>query len=203
MVKRLLVLSTLLLFAASARAGVVVALDNVSNVSGHFNWVYNVTLENNSQMSAEDYFVLYDIPGLITPPVWSPNVGTPPNLTGVPDITHWTVAETGTGPVPPNLLPKDGSDPNAVVSLNPGEPLIAPRPQDTSGLLLGQLTVSSPFDTEGLINFTSQSAQSGGSPLYVIKLVAGPIPEPSTVGMMGAGLMAFVAVALRRRRPPR
>jgi len=46
MVKRLLVLSTLLLFAASARAGVVVALDNVSNVSGHFNWVYNVTLEN-------------------------------------------------------------------------------------------------------------------------------------------------------------
>ena len=72
MVKRLLVLSTLLFFAASARAGVVVALDQVTPVSGHFDWIYNVTLENSSQMAPNDFFVIYDIPGLSNA-AWVPN----------------------------------------------------------------------------------------------------------------------------------
>ena len=71
MVKRLLVLSSLLLFATGARAGVVVALeDNKQQANG--DWIYDITLEQNTQMTAKDFFVIYDIPQ-ISNASWDPN----------------------------------------------------------------------------------------------------------------------------------
>jgi len=196
MVKRLLGLSTLLLFAAGAEAGVVISLESKAPSGSGFNWVYDVTLERNSLMSQNDFFVIYDIPGLSNP-LWAPNTSDANGNTGVPDINSWAVSQPPVGPVPPFLNPNDNpATPNVEVQLISND-TIAPRDPltDPNGLLLGKLTVTSPFSTEGIIDYTSQ-----GSALNVVASVPGPIPEPSTVGMMGAGLVAVSLFALRRRR---
>jgi len=66
--------------------------------------------------------------------------------------------------------------------------------------LLGKLTVTTPPLAKGFIDYTSQTAQLSGSGLSVVSSVAGPVPEPSTFGMMGAGLAVVAGFALRRRR---
>jgi|SRR6478609_1172929 len=197
MVKRLLVLSSLLLFATGARAGVVVALeDNKQQANG--DWIYDITLEQNTQMTAKDFFVIYDIPQ-ISNASWDPNneaLGT-----GIPDVGGWSTTEPGAGPVPPNLLPNDSpSLANVLVTLQDGFGPITPRAQDVNGLLLGKLTVTTPPLAKGFIDYTSQTAQLSGSGLSVVSSVAGPVPEPSTFGMMGAGLAVVAGFALRRRR---
>jgi len=206
MVKRLLVLGSLLVFAASARAGVVVSLDQIANTSGHFDWIYDVTLENNSRMSTGDFFALYEIPGLLPNGItWNPNDGVDSGgqATNVPPLADWTIEQRAFGPVVPNLTPRDFGDPNVQITLSALNTTIEPRPQDVNGLLLGQLTLSSSIGIGRVINYTTKSAQGPDSNLFVIGRTAGPIPEPSTVGMMGAGLAAVLAVALRRRRSPR
>ena len=101
MVKRLLGLSTLLLFAAGAEAGVVISLESKAPSGSGFNWVYDVTLERNSLMSQNDFFVIYDIPGLSNP-LWAPNTSDANGNTGVPDINSWAVSQPPVGPVPPS-----------------------------------------------------------------------------------------------------
>jgi hypothetical protein len=196
MVKRLLVLSSLLLFATGARAGVVVALEgNTQQANG--DWIYDITLEQNSQMSAKDFFVIYDIPE-ISNVSWDPNneAGA-----GIPDVAGWSVTEPAAGPVPANLLPIDlPGIANVLVTLQDGFGPFSPRPQDVNGLLVGKLTITTPPLAKGFIDYTSQTAQLSGSGLSVVSSVAGPVPEPSTFGMMGAGLAVVAAFALRRRR---
>ncbi len=200
MFKRLLAMSTLLLFSVGANAGIVVALDGTSATAGGFNWTYDVTLEPDSLMSRNNYFVLYDISG-VTNPVWAPNTIDPDGVvTGVPDASKWSVATLASGPVPPFLNPIDnGGLPNVLVTLADNT-TIMPRSKDVAGLLLGKLTVTSPVGNEGIIDYASQAAQLSGSELRVVGGVAGPVPEPSTVGMMVAGLAAAMGFALRRRR---
>src|SRR5215213_9497818 len=106
MVKRLLGLSTLLLFAAGAEAGVVISLESKTPSGSAFNWVYDVTLERNSIMSQNDFFVIYDIPGLSNP-IWAPNTSDINGPTGVPDINSWSLLQPPAGPVPPFLSPND------------------------------------------------------------------------------------------------
>jgi hypothetical protein len=197
MVKRLIVLSSLLLFATGAKAGVVIALEgNTQQASG--DWIYDITLEQNTQMSAKDFFVIYDIPE-ISNVSWDPN--NEAAGANIPDVAGWSTTEPGAGPVPANLLPNDSpSIANVLVTLQDGFGPITPRPQDVNGLLLGKLTVTTPPLAKGFIDYTSQTAQLSGSPLSVVSSVAGPVPEPSTFGMMGAGLAVVAAFALRRRR---
>jgi hypothetical protein len=121
-------------------------------------------------------------------------------VTGVPDASKWSVATLASGPVPSFLHPIDnGSLPNVLVMLNDNT-TVTPRSKDVAGLLLGKLTVTSPVGNEGIIDYASQAAQLSGSELRVVGGVAGPVPEPSTVGMMVVGLAAAMGFALRRRR---
>jgi hypothetical protein len=191
MVKRLLILGAMLCFASSAKAGVVVALEGNGPVGN--NWTYDVTLERGSVLTTAGFFVLYDIPGLTSGPIWTPNTAD-----GVPGVSNWLISQPLSGPVPPNLLPNDTPGiPNVEVEYT-GLDSISPRalPDDPQGLLLGKLTLTTPITAQGFIDYTSQGA--GG--LRVVGSVAGPIPEPSSIGMMGVGLATVLAVALRRRR---
>jgi hypothetical protein len=200
MLKRLLVLSTLLVCAAGARAGVIVTFDSRTQTATGFDWVYDVTLEPGARMSPNDFFVVYDIPGL-TGATWDPN-NTATN--GVPDVGDWQVDESAFGPFPLFAkLPDNPNFPNVLVTLQGVSPIVPILGIDDNGKFLGQLTVSTPIGTQGLIDFSSLSAQASGTPLFDTGRIAGPIPEPSTVGMMGAGLVALVVVALRRRRQTR
>src|SRR2546423_1413118 len=100
MVKRLLVLSTLLVFAAGAKAGVIVSFDHRTPAAGGFDWVYDVNLEPSARMSPTDFFVIYDIPGL-TNAIWDPNdTDSGGNPTGVPTVGSWSVTEQAVGPYP-------------------------------------------------------------------------------------------------------
>src|SRR5215208_3731998 len=119
MVKRLLVLSTLLLFSAGAKAGVVIALESKTASAGGFDWAYSVTLERNSLMSQNNFFVIYDILGLSGNPVWTPNTSDANGNTNVPDITGWTVFQPLAGPVPAFLNPSDNPTiPNVEILLS-------------------------------------------------------------------------------------
>jgi len=198
MLKRLLLLCTLLICTAGARAGVIVNFDHKSQTATGFDWVYSVTLEPGAQMSPTDFFAIYDFVGLN-------GISWDPDLTGtnpVPPLTDWLVTQEFDGPTALFAKPRDTlALPNAVVTLA-GTTVIVPTSDDKNGKHLGDLTLSTPIGQQGFLDFASISSQLSGSPLFSVSAlpgIPGPVPEPGTFGMMGAGLVAVVAVALRRR----
>src|SRR4249920_2666788 len=187
MVKRVLVVSAMLCFAASAKAGVVVSLENGSP-SGN-NWVYDVTLERLGVMKTNDFFVVYDLAG-VTSAVWAPEAAVPPS-------SDWSTAQPLVGPVPTGLLPTDNSGiPNLLVTYTGATDITVPGPDS---LLLGKITVTTPITEKGFVDYTSTAGNTDG--LLVVSSTPGPaIPEPGTMGMLAAGVAAVVGVGLRRRR---
>jgi len=201
MAKRFLGFCALLLLSAGANAGIVIDLVSKTANANQFDWTYAVTLERDTLMAQNDFFVIYGIPG-INNALWTPNTSDSHGQTGVPGPADWQVSEPLSGPVPSFLAPNDKPNiPNVEISLLADTTIQARNVAfDPNGLLLGTLTVTTPFGQNGIIDYTSISTQLSGSDLNVVHSVTGPIPEPSTVGMMGAGLLAVVAFALRKRR---
>jgi hypothetical protein len=201
MLMRLLVFGLLVVCAQGARA-IVVTFDAAAS-SGN-TYVYNVTLEPGAFMRADsdpasptqNAFTLYDFPGLVRA-TFAADPGLPLNAVVVSTPT------TGFNPI--GIAPEapDSALLNITVRLDSG-PDIEPLKLDPLGnpVPLGTLTVIGPFAAPTkVIEFSGQAIQTDGDrPLGTWSTTVGPIPEPSTVGFMGAGLAAVVALALRRRR---
>ena len=191
MLKRLLLAGLLLVCGEGARAAIIVTLDHVTD----FDWVYNVSLQSSAFMSVGDAFTVYDFPGL-QEAVFTPDAG--PAIAG----RSFELTQAGTGFTPSFVVPNDlpGLE-NVTVKLSGGDPVV---PDPSGGaLLLGQLTLTGLAAQPGkAIDFTGLSAQqSGGTAVSNIASVPAPVPEPTTVGFMGLGLLAVTALALRRRKP--
>ena len=188
MLKRLFVVGLLLVYGQGAGAAILVTLNQVTN----FDWVYDIRLQPQSFMSQGDAFTVYDFPALQSA-TFIPDAG-------VADRT-FALGMAGTGFTPPLVAPTD--DPqldNVTVTLTGGDQIVPSSLGDA--VTLGQLVLTGVSATPGEpINFTGLSAQqAGGTALSNIGFVPAPVPEPSTIGFMGVGLLAVAGLALRRRK---
>jgi len=188
MLKRLLLAGLMLVCGEGARAAIIVTLDHVTG----FDWVYNVRLQSSAFMSEGDAFTVFDFPGLQNA-VFTADAG-------VADRS-FSLTEAGTGFTPPFVVPTDLPQlQNVTVTLTGGDQIVPPPLGDP--ILLGQLTLTGlSAETGKSIDFTGLSAQqSGGTPVSNLSSIPAPVPEPTTLGFMGAGLLAVTALALRRRK---
>jgi hypothetical protein len=197
MLMRLLVFGLLVVCAQGARA-IVVTFDAAAS-SGD-TYVYNVTLEPGAFMQADsdpasltqNAFTLYDFPGLVSA-TFEKELGLP--------LNEFVVSTPTTGFNPIGIAPLvDTGLPNITVRLDSG-PRIEPDPEGDP-VSLGTLSVIGPVGAPTkVIEFSGQAIQNDGDTrLGNWSTTVGPIPEPSTVALMGAGLAVVAALALRRRR---
>jgi PEP-CTERM motif len=197
MLMRLLVFGLLVVCAQSARA-IVVTFD--ADASSGNTYVYNVSLDPGAFMQAnadptsptQNAFTLYDFPGLVSA-TFEKDAGLP--------LNEFVLSTPTTGFNPVGIRPQvDTALPNITVRLDSG-PQINPDPEGDP-LPLGTLTVIGPFAAPTqVVEFSGQAIQKDGKTrLGNWSTTVGPIPEPSTVGLMGAGLAAVAVLALRRRK---
>lgn len=187
MVKRSLITAALLASSAAANAAVVVQFTgNAGN-----EWHYDVSLSPGALLESGNFFTVYDFKGLQNIN-WSPVVG---------NASDWSTSQSATSPAPFHINPGDnpGID-NATVTFS--GPNFDPGQTKT---LLGTLTLtgltSGPAEK---IVFGSEAVEKGvnPTPLGFFAQTSGPsvVPEPSTIGMMVAGLLGVAGLARRRMR---
>ncbi len=193
MLKHLLVVG-LLLVCGGARAAIIVTLDHLP-ASGDFDWVYNITLQSEGKMLVKDFATIYDFPGLQS---FGFVASSDPKVAG-----HTFVASTQlTGDTPSGVnagfLKDNPLLANVTVTLTDGSDIIPIG----ANVLLGKLTLTGLTDQVGeRIKFTSLAAQQAGStPVVQVGTTPAAVPEATTMGFMGAGLLAVAALALRRRK---
>ena len=203
MLRRLVVLSTLLICASAVRAGIVVSFNPA--LSNATDWFYDVRLEPGAVLPHNGYFELYDIPDL--------TVVTVRVTSGASKLEDWHVDEPlfgqATGFPPPGFTnPHD--NPNLVnvqVSLSGNE--IKPG---NAILDLLQLRISTLNHSQGTISYTDLSQQTSGSPIFDLGMVTGPAlltttvvaaPEPAIPAMLITGLVTLIVLAFYRSRQRR
>lgn len=202
--KRLLVLAAVsaVMWIQSAGATIIVTLDSISPVlgdPGNYQWIYRASLQPDQNMRPGDFFTVYDI-GAWTNKAgfqFSPNQ----DLTDLGYSFSTSVqllGQTPSGTVPTNDSP---SIDNVTVTLNPGA-------LPNAAIIPG---ASSPQITLGNLYITSNTNQRTGSQfagfaqkasdLSDVSNIGGvqvPVPEPTSISMLLAGLVAFGVIALRR-----
>lgn len=192
MLKRFFLIGLLLIGTTSARAGIVVSLDPAA--SSGFNWVYDVSIDPGDEMKVDDFFTVFDFKGL-------QNVNWAPDAVNTAGRTFSVVTQPK-GDTPDTTTPADlAAIANVTVSLTSGDDI---TPISSSLFPLGVLTLTGGvgLDQSQLINYASQatgrlSQEKDNS----ITSVLGPsaVPEPSTVTLLGLGLVASLAYQLKRR----
>jgi len=198
--KRLWILAALVIGSAnSASAAVIVSNAGVGlDSSGAFNWQYVVTLQPDQTLQTGDFFTVYDVPNILFD-------GSNPEVlfSANPGATYSTEVSLITAP---DLLPAFNDPAINDIKVT----LISPTSltTGTGALILGTLTIKSSLGLDFAVS-TDYAAQAGlvpgnpGDPI-VPSISTGTVnvaqvPEPSVTLMM-LGLVAFGAIALRRRR---
>jgi hypothetical protein len=161
---------------------------------GDFTWVYEVTLTDDERLDSASpwphFFTIYDFAGFIPGSQASTN----------PD---WTPSSANVGPTGFGTLPADDPTiPNITWTWTP-----AVVPQTVVGpISLGLFSADSIFGLVALDNFTGQATKHApGTPadgtitgnIGFVEVPFGQVPEPASLFLMGAGLLA---VARFRRR---
>jgi len=192
MKRMMLVVGALLpaLWVNSAPASVVVTLDSVTPEGGGiFDWVYRASLQPDQTLRTNDFFTIYDFGSFSN------------RFFGATDPTlqsSFAVSTQPFGVTPSGAAPTDTAIPNFTVRYT--GPDIVPVATG-GGVTLGNLIVKSSTDLRTLSAFTALSIKTGGAEIInggPIQ-VAAAIPEPSSLALLIAGLVATGGFAFRRR----
>lgn len=179
--KLLLLVSLGIACGGLASASVTASLDGgapASLGSGLYRYTYSAVLQSNV-LEAGDYFVLYDFYG------YQPGSMTAPNASWMTDDSETTGPHPGApvndSPAVVNLLwVYQGANVSAVA---------AP-------VMLGKFSADSSSGHVGKLPF---AGITDGGNFDFLDTAAGPIPEPSTIGLLGAGLAAVLCA--KKSRP--
>ena len=200
----LVVTSVLCVTAAPARADIIVTFVSVVPVAGGFTWTYDATLGPNEETQETDLggpfptlFTLYDLSGLV------PGSETQPS-------SSWTPSEQLTGVTPPGVSPIPPDDPTVlnITWSYGGTPSVID--DGTTSTDLGLFTFKSTFGgTSSLIAFSQEATKNNpGKPDDDTQIagrgqIVGPdgsttIPEPSSLLILGSGLLGFAGFAKKK-----
>lgn len=190
--KRLLAVVALLpaLWASTSQASVIVSLDSVVNEGGGiFDWVYRASLQPDQTLRTNDFFTIYDF-GTFSSRFFGAGLGL--------NSSDFVLTTQATGITPGGATPPDTSLPNFTVRYIGATPIVG----DPSGgeITLGNLIVKSSTDQGVLHPFTALSQKTGGAEITNGGFVQTPVPEPSSIALLIAGLVATGGLAFRRRR---
>jgi len=197
----LLVASLIVMWANSAGATLIVINPpaRVPDISpGVFDWTYAAVLQPGTSMRPGDFFTIYDFPNanLLSTPLFGTTSGS--------DKASFTVSVQNTGRTPLDTSPQDKANvSNVTVTLVDGN-------TDTPGfdelaavggvLQLGTLIVRS--NTRQIAPSLFGSALHfgpGSDNVSTIGDVQVAVPEPGSITLLIAGLLACGAVSFRRR----
>lgn len=203
----------LLGFVGGSSAGVIPTLigspTNLGN--GEFQFDYQVVLQNNEAIQANDFLTIYDVQGLVAGSgAFAASAGISGGL--------FSVTSALNGPTPPGLDPNvippfTGDFAESNLTLRYDGPLLTAPPNSTgtNELTLGILSYRSIYGGIGLGTYSSTSERSvgplAGQPENKLGLVSTPtpgfvpaaVPEPSTIVLSLVGGVAFLGLGLRRR----
>jgi hypothetical protein len=194
------VASLFVMFANSAGATITVvnppARLPVSGTS-NWDWLYAAVLQT-QDMKPGDFFTIFDFPlaGFLSTPVFG--------TTSADDNALFAVSVQNTGATPPKTAPTDNpAVTNVTVTLLDGD-VTQPGTQDLSplpgGLQLGTLSIRSATKLVAQSQFGSALDHASQTPTSQLGPVEVPaIPEPASIAMMLAGLVACGAFSFRRR----
>jgi hypothetical protein len=189
--KRLLAVVALLpaLWANNSQATVIVSLDSVVDEGGGvFDWVYRASLQPDQTLRTNDFFTIYDF-GNYSARFFGAGSGL--------NSSDFVVSTQATGVTPTGATPPDTGLPNFTVTYT-GANIV---PDATGGeVTLGNLIVKSSTDQGVLHPFTALSQKTGGAEIVNGGFVQTPVPEPSSIALLIAGLVATGGLAFRRRR---
>ena len=186
-----------------SNAAIIVSLDGIVQdaVPGIWDWIYRADLQPDENMRAGtsgDFFTIYDFSSLATPVSAAFGNSLNPAVFG----RTFTVSEQMTGINPPQTaVPDNPNISNFTVRLTGGGDVV-PNPatgQVTLGTLVIKSTTKLPVDSFFGSLAQKKSDLSGVSNVGSLPVAQG-VPEPGSVTMVLAGLAAFGALVLRRRR---
>ena len=180
-----------LMIAAPTQAGLLPIQVTISPDGGNFQWAYSIVLPTNSQLTAGNYFTIYDFGGLVPGTITAP--------------TGWTSSVANVGPTPGMVNPVDNPNiPNLTFTydgptINTGQlglgnfSAVSTYQNGTNSSLAAQTQRTS--DGKGDQNITETTVpvpfSGGGGPP--------PVPEPTTLALAGLGL-PVIALGRRLRR---
>jgi len=182
-------------------ASIIYHFDGVTTVSpGVFEWAYSAHLAADQKINSalgRNFGVLYDFQGLIP--------GTFTSVAVAPGITVSSVAEAVTSPQPVfQAVPDDAGVMNLVTNINgsftppgPGD-VVLYRVIARSLLSLSALTLQSGQDVKNVPGDPSDNTLAGNS--VRVPGPTGAVPEPTTLLLIGSGLLGIGVVQRRRSR---
>jgi len=185
--RRVWTMVLLLLWGNLASAAVIVSNGGKLEVSpGVWEWAYNVNLQPDQTFRTGDFFTIYDVPNIISG-----------SVKFLPVSGSFSTQIAGTTPPDPAFAVTN-DDPainNIKVSLSSASTITPGTGERTLGTLLVDTTNGIPV----LTNYAAQAGLNGNNNTNTGFVEVAAVPEPGSVTMMILGLVAFGAVAMRRR----
>ena len=165
---------------SAARAGFTISLDPGSPTgAGPFTYAYTASIPTGDQISAGDFFRIYDFNGYVPLSIAAP--------------AGWSATIATSNPTPPpNVILSHGDDPaipNLIFTYTGAAPIVG-------AASIGGFTAQSTFGFLGAIkDFAGRDRKPDGSPVDSVGdvRVPGPVPEPASVVslLFGGALIAF------------